>query len=203
MFQDFFIPHTYTQNSLHFNSPFQPLHFYPFIYILPIALHAIHIKYTQTKNDVIYLQSFDDTYLALTYIVVLSNPNLHELATTKEGRLVFYIKWQWHYDFDVKVGRCGFVDFVNDVIDCGCLTCIFCFRINEIEKDTFYINFYSIIFLQSCFVFFFLISCCFNWIIVIDMCVQFIIVAFYDELITNKVLQQLCYNIYIYIYIYI
>ena len=29
-----------------------------------------------------------------------------------------------------------------------------------------------------------------------DLCVQFIIVAFYDELISNKVLLQLRYNIY-------
>ena len=28
------------------------------------------------------------------------------------------------------------------------------------------------------------------------MCVQFIIVTFYEELITNKVLLQLCYNTY-------
>ena len=28
------------------------------------------------------------------------------------------------------------------------------------------------------------------------MCVQFIILAFYDELITNKILQQLCCNTY-------
>jgi len=29
-----------------------------------------------------------------------------------------------------------------------------------------------------------------------DMCVQFIIVVSYDELITNKVLNQICYYIY-------
>ena len=29
-----------------------------------------------------------------------------------------------------------------------------------------------------------------------DICVQFTIVAFYDKLITNKVLLQLCYNTY-------
>ena len=68
-----------------------------------------------------------NTYLALTYIVVSSNSNLHELATIKEERLAFYIKWQQHYNFDVKVECCGFVDFVNDVIDCGCLGCVFCF----------------------------------------------------------------------------
>ena len=139
---------------MHFNSPFSPLALLSLHIYLPIALHAIHVKYTQTKNDVIYLQFFDDTYLALTYIVVLSNPNPHELGTTNEVRPAFYVKWKQHYDFDVKVGRYGFVDFVHYVIDYGCLRCVFCFRIKEMEKDIFYINFYSIIFLQNCFVLF-------------------------------------------------
>ena len=52
-----------------------------------------------------------------------------------------------NYDFDVKVGHCGFVGFVNDVIDCECLRCVFYFRIKKKEKYIFYINFYSIIFL--------------------------------------------------------
>ena len=52
-----------------------------------------------------------------------------------------------NYDFDVKVGHCGFVGFVNDVIDCECLRCVFYFRIKEKEKYIFYINYYSIIFL--------------------------------------------------------
>ena len=42
-------------------------------------------------------------------------------------------KWDLHfilsdngnYDFDVKVGHCGFVGFVNEVIDCGCLECVY------------------------------------------------------------------------------
>ena len=93
-----------------------------------------------------------------------------------------------NYDFDVKVGRCGFVGFVNEVNDCGCLGCVFCFRIKEKEKRTFYINFYSIIFQQSCFFFFsFSLIQLNNYII--DMCVQFIIVSLCDELITNKVLK--------------
>ena len=80
----------------------------------------------------------------------------------------------------------GFVTFVNDVIECECFGCVFCFRIMEKEKDKFYISFYFIIFLQS--FFFNFISHHFNWIIIMDMFVQFTIVAFYDELITNKVL---------------
>ena len=63
----------------------------------------------------------------------------------------FILSDNGNYDFDVKVKRCRFVGFVKDVIDCGCLGCVFCFRIKEKERDTFYINFYSTIFLQSCF----------------------------------------------------
>ena len=69
----------------------------------------------------------------------------------RKGVLHFILNYNNNYDFDVKVGHCGFVSFVNDVIDCGCLGYIFCFRIKEKENDTFYINFYSILFLQNFF----------------------------------------------------
>ena len=91
-----------------------------------------------------------------------------------------------NYDFDVKVGHCGFVGFVNKVIDCRCLGCVFCFRIKEKEKGAFYINFYSIILLQSFFIFYVSLIPLNNYIV--DMCVQFKIVALCDELITNRVL---------------
>ena len=52
--------------------------------------------------------------------------------------------------FDVKIGCYEFVGFVNNVIDYECLGYVFCFKIKKKEKYTFYINFYSIIFLQSC-----------------------------------------------------
>ena len=68
----------------------------------------------------------------------------------KKGDLHFILNNNSNYNFDVNVRCCEFVSFVNDVIDCGCLGYVFCFRIKEKEKDTFYINFYSIIFLQSC-----------------------------------------------------
>ena len=103
---------------------------------------------TQTKNDVIYFKSFDNSN-----IVISSNPNPYELAITKEANLHFILSDNDNYNFDVKDKCCGFVGFVNDVIDCGCLGCIFCFRIKVKEKDTFYINFYSIIIVQSFFFF--------------------------------------------------
>ena len=62
----------------------------------------------------------------------------------KKGGLHFILSDNSNYDFDIKVGSCKFVGFVNDVdvIDCGCLKYVFCFRIKEKEKDTFYINFF-------------------------------------------------------------
>ena len=49
-----------------------------------------------------------------------------------------------NYYFDVKVGHCEFMSFVNDVNDYGYLGCLFYFRIKEKEKDIFYINFYFV-----------------------------------------------------------
>ena len=96
----------------------------------------------------------------------------------------FILSDNGNYDLDIKIGHYGFVDFINDVIDFGCLEYIICFRIKEKKKkDTFYIKFYSTMFLQSFSFLFFNI-----WIIIMKMCVQFIIVSFYDEFITNKVL---------------
>ena len=78
----------------------------------------------------------------------------------RKGALHFILSDNGNYDFDVKVRCYGFVGFVNEEIDCGCLRCVFCFKIKEKEKDT----------------------------LPMDICVQFIIIVFYDELITNKVL---------------
>ena len=91
-------------------------------------------------------------HLPSSNIVISSNPNPYELAITKEANLHFILSDNDNYNFDVKDKCCGFVDFVNDVIDCGCLGCIFCFRIKVKEKDTFYINFYSIIIVHSFFI---------------------------------------------------
>ena len=65
----------------------------------------------------------------------------------RKGGLYFIFSDNNKYDFDVKVRRCEFVSFVNDVIDYGCLGCVFCFTTTEKEKDTLYIKFYFIIFL--------------------------------------------------------
>ena len=128
---------------------FYLLHFYHFIYTNTLPFMPSHVKYTQIKNNVIYLQFFNDTYLVLTLLFHLILTHKSWLKPRK-GSLHFILSGNNNYDFYVNAGRCGFVDFVNDVIDCGCLACVFCFRIKEKERDTFYINFYSIIFLQCC-----------------------------------------------------
>ena len=113
-----------------------------------------HVKYTQTRNDVVYLQFFGNTYLTLTLLFHLILPHLSWLQPRNEG-LHFILSDNNDYDFDVKVKRCGFVSFVNDTINRGCLGCVFCFRIKKKEKYTFYIKFYSIIYVKS---FFFIAS---------------------------------------------
>ena len=119
-----------------------------YTYSLPFMLS--HVKYIQTKNDVVYLKCFNNTYLDLILLFHLILTHISWLQLRKGG-LHFILSDNSNYNFDVKVERCEFVGFVNDVIDYGCLGYIFFFRIKEKETNTFYINFYSIIFLQSCF----------------------------------------------------
>ena len=86
-----------------------------------------HIKYIQTKNDVIHFQSFDDTYLTLTLLSRLILAHISWLQSRK-GRLHFVLNKNDNYNFDIKVIRCGFMGFVNDVIDYGCLGYVFYFK---------------------------------------------------------------------------
>ena len=98
----------------------------------------------------------------------------------KKGDLHFILSDNSNNDFDIMVECCGFEGFINNVIDCGCLECVFYFRIKEKEKVIFYINFYSIIFLQMIFFHYF------NSIIIMDIYVQFIIVVFMMNLLPIK-----------------
>ena len=116
---------------------------------------SFHVKYTQTKNDVIYLQFFNDTYLVLILLSYLILTCMNWLQPRKRG-MHFILSDNGNYDLDIKIGHYGFVDFINDVIHFGCLEYIICFRIKgKKKKDTFYIKFYSTMFLQS-FLFLFL-----------------------------------------------
>ena len=55
------------------------------------------------------------------------------LQPRKRG-LHFILSDNDNYDFDIKVGHCEFMGFVNDVIDRECLECVFYFRIKEKKK---------------------------------------------------------------------
>ena len=70
MFQDF-SSLAYTHKTICIlTHHFHLLLFYPFIYTNTQSFMPSHIKYIQTENDVIYLQSFNDTYLALTLCLI-------------------------------------------------------------------------------------------------------------------------------------
>ena len=71
---------------------------------------SFHIKYTQTKNDVIYLQSFDNTYLGLILLSHLILTRMNWLQRRKGG-IHFILSDNGNYDFDVKgwiLWICGF-----------------------------------------------------------------------------------------------
>ena len=69
MFQDFLsFTHTNKTLCIILIHRLHLLHFYPFIYTYLQPFMSFHVKYTQTKNDVIYLQYFDDTCLTLTLL---------------------------------------------------------------------------------------------------------------------------------------
>ena len=97
-------PFSHTQKSLCIY--IHPFHFYSFLYTCLEPFMPTHLKYTKAKNDVIYLQSFNDTYI---------NPTLqYYLILTRMSRLwprkwdcVFY-SVTVAYNFDVTVGHCRF-----------------------------------------------------------------------------------------------
>ena len=75
----------------------------------------------------------------------------------KNGDLRFILSDNSNDDFDIKVERCGFEGFINNVIDRECLECVFCFRVKEKEKIILcQLLFYNI--LPKYFYFYFLIS---------------------------------------------
>ena len=81
---------------------FHLLHFYPFIYIYLYPFMSSHVKYTYNKNDVIYLQFFNNTYLTLTLLFHLILTNM-SLLQRRKGGLHFILSDNGNYDFDVKV----------------------------------------------------------------------------------------------------
>ena len=70
---------------------FTIFHFYSFIYICPQPFMPSHLKYTQRKNDVIYLQPFNNTQqLHNSNIVVPFDSDFYEYTRTKEEGLRFF-----------------------------------------------------------------------------------------------------------------
>ena len=61
---------------------------------------------TQTKNVVIYFQSFDDTYQALTLLSHLILTCMSWLQQ-KEEDLHFLLSDNGNYNFDVKIIKCN------------------------------------------------------------------------------------------------
>ena len=132
MFQDFSF-FTYTHKILYILIHyFHLLHFYPFIYIV-IALHVIPCQ-IHIGQKWCYLLSIFQRHLPNSNIVTSSNPNPYKLATTRKGGLHFLLSVNSNYYFDVKIKRGGFVGFVNDLINSGCLECVFFFII-ELRKS--------------------------------------------------------------------
>ena len=55
------------------------------------------------------------------------------LQPRKRG-MHFILSDNGNYDLDIKIGHYGFMDFIIDVIDFGCLEYIICFRIKGKKK---------------------------------------------------------------------
>ena len=89
-----------------------------------------HIKYMHTKKDVIYLQSFKDTYLAPTL--------LYHLILTR-------MSWLQPRRGLCKAGRCEFVGFVKTVTDYKHLGCVLFYNCGERKMRILYqLLFYNI-----------------------------------------------------------
>ena len=117
---------------------------------IPTYSHSWHPMSNTTYQKWFHLSLIFQQQLPSSNIVVSSNSNTYELATSNGGGMHFILSDCGNFDFKIK--RCKFLDFVKDVTNCRCLGCIFCFRIKEKEKDTFYINFYSTICLSKTFI---------------------------------------------------
>ena len=101
--------------------PFHLLHFYSFMYTSLRSLISSHLKYTNTKNDINYLQPFNGTYvMPNANIVIPFNRNPYELTTVRKWACIFY--WlTMTYGFDFEIIHCGFCKSCNWLWVLGCL----------------------------------------------------------------------------------
>ena len=176
-----FISHTYIQNFLHFNSPFSPLALLPLYIYLPIVLHVIPCQIHINKNNVIYLQFFDNTYLALTLLSHLILIHMSWLQP-RNGGLAITILMLRSNIVDLWVLKMmwlivGFWDMY------------FILELKRKRNTQYQLLFYNIPpkFFFFFFFFFSLLQLN-NYNIYIYIYIKFIIIAFYDDLISNKVL---------------
>ena len=105
---------------------------------IPTYSPSLHPMSNTTYQKWFHLSLIFQRQLPSSNIVISSNSNPYELATTNGGGMHFIFSEYRNFDFKIK--RYKFVGFVKDVTHCRCLGCIFCFRIKDKEKDIFYIN---------------------------------------------------------------
>ena len=90
-----FLPHIYTkffafQFTIFTSCIFTLLYIYIYIYISTYSL-SCHLISQQIKNDFIYLQSFDDTYLAFSFLSHLILTCMSWLQPRKEACILYWV----------------------------------------------------------------------------------------------------------------
>ena len=93
--------------------------FYSFIYTCLQPFITSYLKYTQTKNDVIYLQLFNNTYITQTLLYHFILTCMSRLWPKKET-CIFYLVMK-DYGFDIDVRCCGFCKGCNWLWVFGCV----------------------------------------------------------------------------------
>ena len=129
-------PLSHTQKTIWIS--IHSFHFYSFIYTCLQPFMPSYVKYTQTKNNVIYLQPFNNSYITPTLQYHLILIRMSRLWPRK-GAFVFY-SVMVAYSFDIEVGHCGFCKGCDSLWVFGCLGFwfgkvknVFCFRTKEKE----------------------------------------------------------------------
>ena len=106
--------------------------FYSFIYTCLQPFMTSHLKYTQTKKNITYLQPFNDTYITPTLLYHFILTYMSRLWP-KKGICIFYLVMK-AYGFDIDVRYCEFCKccdwlWVFGCVGfwCGKVVNIFCF----------------------------------------------------------------------------
>ena len=120
-FKTFFLSYTKKKKKTLciFIHPFHPVHFFFFIYTCLQLFMTSHLKYTQTKNDVIYLQPFNYIYITPTLLYHFILTSMSRLWP-KNGTCIFYLVMK-AYKFDIDVRCCGFCKSFDWLWVFGCV----------------------------------------------------------------------------------